>query len=98
MPDTDRPADAVRAPEAIKRGATQLDRIDSILAVAEPLLGVDRSRGERGYIRKQPGSTLFVTKDPLDTLQFPNGHPRSGQPRYRWACGDDGIDLGYLVP
>jgi hypothetical protein len=47
--------DALILPEAWKKGETQADRIDSILAIAEPLLQVDRSKGERAYIRRQPG-------------------------------------------
>ena len=93
---THRP-DALKLPEAWKKGQTQIDRIDSILAIAEPLLNVDRSKGERAYIRRQPGGRLFVTADPRDTLQFPSGHPRAGQPRYHWVASADGAEYGYLI-
>jgi hypothetical protein len=93
----DQPPDALIVPEAWKKGQTQLDRIDSILEVAEPLLRVNRSRGERAYIRRQPGGRLFVTSDPHDTLQFPVGHPREGRPRYHWVSRPDGSEYGYLV-
>ncbi len=89
--------DALLLPEAWKKGQTQLDRIDSILAVAEPLLNVDRSRGQRAYIRRQPGGRLFVTADPLDTLQFPVGNDREGKPRYHWVPQPDGSEHGFLV-
>ncbi len=89
--------DALFLPEAWKKGETQLDRIDSILTIAEPLLNVDRSLGERAYIRRQPGGRLFVTPDPHDTLQFPVGHPREGKPRYHWIERPDGSEQGFLV-
>ena len=89
--------DALILPETWKKGETQLDRIDSILAIAEPLLKVVRPRGERAYIRRQPGGRLFVTADPHDTLQFPVGHPREGKPRYHWIPQPDGSEHGFLV-
>jgi hypothetical protein len=98
---TDRPdpapfPDALLLPEALKAGARQIDRINSVLSIAEPMLGVDRSQGERGYIRRQPGGRLFITKDPSDTLLHPVGHPFEGQERYRWSHQPDGTSLGYL--
>jgi hypothetical protein len=90
--------DALILPESLKSGSTQLDRIDSILRAAEPLLGVDRSRGGRAYIRRQPGGRLFVSADPADTLMFPVGHPREGQARYRWTTRPDGTERGVLNP
>lgn len=89
--------DALILPESLKSGETQLDRIDSILRAAEPLLGVDRPRGGRAYIRRQPGGRLFVTADPRDTLLFPVGHPREGRPRYHWTALSDGSERGVLV-
>jgi hypothetical protein len=89
--------DALSLPEAWKKGETQLDRIDSILAIAEPLLNVDRSRGERAYIRRQEGGRLFVTPDPQDTLKFPIGHPHEGKLRYHWIGQPDGSQHGFLV-
>jgi hypothetical protein len=84
-------------PESWKQGGTQLDRIDSILAVAEPRLNLNRARGQRAYIRRQPGGRLFVTASPEDTLQFPVGHPRQGSPRYHWQVLPDGSEEGFLV-
>ena len=89
--------DALIIPESWKSGDTQLDRIDSILRVAEPLLGVDRSRGGRAYIRRQPGGKLFITADPQDTLSFPAGHRLQGRPRYGWTTQPDGTERGILV-
>jgi hypothetical protein len=93
---TDAIPDALLVPETLKAGARLLDRINSILNVAEPILGVDRALDERGYIRRQPGGRLFITKDPADTLLHPLGHPREGSERYRWSARPDGIELGYL--
>lgn len=89
--------DALIIPESRKRGDTQLDRIDSILRIAEPLLGVDRSRGEKAYIRRQPGDKLFITANPQDTLTFPVGHPLQGRARYGWSVHPDGTERGTLV-
>jgi len=89
--------DAILLPEAWKSGPSQLERIDSILAIAEPLLAVDRRAGRRAYIRRQPGGQLFVTADPHDTLRFPLGHPREGMSRYRWVVQSDGSEHGFLV-
>jgi hypothetical protein len=89
--------DAQIVPESWKSGGTQLDRIDSVLRVAEPLLGIDRPRGGRAYIRRQPGGRLFITADPRDTLSFPVGHPREGRPRYIWTPAPDGSERGILA-
>ena len=51
--------DAIWLPESIKRGARLIDRIAAVAAVAEPLLEVDRTVGERAYIRKQPHGRLL---------------------------------------
>jgi hypothetical protein len=91
------PPDALLLPEAWKTGQTQLDRIDSILAIAEPLLNVNRPGGQRAYIRRQPGGRLFVTADPTDTLRFPLGHLREGAARYRWVAQPDGSEHGFLI-
>src|SRR5262249_20054880 len=89
--------DALILPESLKSGETQLDRIDSILRAAEPLLGVDRPRGGRAYTRGQPGGRLFITSSPQDPLLFPIGHPREGQSRYSWKSFPDGSERGTLV-
>lgn len=89
--------DALFVPEASKRGRTLFERIESILAIAEPMLGVDRTRGARAYIRRQGDGWLFVTRDPQDTIYFPLDSPLRGLPRYRWIDGADGIRRGHLV-
>jgi len=81
-----------------KRGATIFARVSSIADIAEPLLGIDRLAGQLAHIRQMPHGWLFVTRDPTDTLNFPIDHPRSGQPRYDWHDGPDGIRRGYLRP
>jgi hypothetical protein len=89
--------DAVMLPEARKCGARMVDRVASIADIAEPLLEVDRARGERAYIRLQGNGKLFVSKSIVDTILFPKDHPRDGQPRYRWVLHPDGAEFGYLV-
>lgn len=96
VPDLIAVPDAVIIPESSKRGAHQIQRINTVLAIVEPILGVDRSRGQRGWIRRQPGGVLFVSKDPEDTIFYPLNHPREGQPRYRWEDMGHGLKLGYL--
>jgi hypothetical protein len=101
----DTQADAVYVPGTLRRGRTMPERLASVLAIAEPLLGVDRARGGRGYVRKLESPDrrevwLYVTADPDDTLLFPltADGPLRGRPRYDWVEGPDGVKLGYLVP
>jgi hypothetical protein len=89
--------DAVLADEAMKTGSNHVDRINSVLDVVEPILGVDRSKGERAYIRRQPGNQMFITRDPFDTILHPLGHPSEGRERYRWEPVLSGIRKGYLI-
>jgi hypothetical protein len=90
--------DALFIPEKMKRGRTLYERMNSILEVAEPLLGVDRARGDRAYIRRQGDGWLFVTRDPHDTIYFPLNTALCGRPRYNWLDEADGIRRGHLVP
>ena len=89
--------DALMFSSAQKRGARLVDRVASIAAMAEPLLGIDRAAGERAWIRQQPHGRLFITRDPADTICFPREHRLSGQPRYRWEKQPDGSEWGWLV-
>ena len=89
--------DALMLPEDRKRGARMVDRVASIADIAEPLLEVDRARGERAYIRLQGNGKLFISKSIFDTIFFPKDHARDGQPRYRWELQPDGSEFGYLV-
>lgn len=88
--------DALFLPESVKAGGKLRDRISAVADIAEPLLEVDRSAGERVFIRKQAHGRLFITRDPYDTIFFPTGDPRSGAARYRWEKRDGGIEIGYL--
>lgn len=95
---TSPPADALLVPVRYRRGRTQLERIRSIDAIVDPLLGVDREGGECAWIRTVPiEGYLFVTKDGNDTLLFPLNNPLRGRPRYHWLDGADGIRRGHLV-
>ncbi len=85
-------------PQDRKQGARMVDRVASIADIAEPLLGIDRARGERAYIRLQPNGKLFITPSVLDTILFPRDDRRDGQPRYRWELQPDGVEFGYLIP
>lgn len=96
----DTAADALFVAERIKSGRTQVERIRSVLEIAEPLLGVDRDAGQRGYIRKQQDNWLFITRDTADTIYFPLQAPPQlrGRPRYRWIDGPTpDIRLGFLT-
>ena len=89
--------DALMLPEDRKRGTRMVDRVASIADIAEPVLDVDRTRGERAYIRLQGHGKLFISKSTFDTILFPKDHPRDGQPRYRWELQPDGAEFGYLI-
>ncbi len=89
--------DALFIPEKMKRGRSLYERMNSIFEIAESILGVDRARGERAYVRRQGDGWLFVTRDPHDTIYFPLVSPLRGRPRYHWLDGVDGIRRGHLV-
>jgi hypothetical protein len=89
--------DALMIAEKLKGGRRQIERINSILDIGEPLLGIDRSCGERAYVRRQCDGWLFITRDPQDTIFYPLRSQLRGKPRYDWIAYKDGIRLGYLV-
>src|SRR5262249_28937193 len=89
--------DALFISASRKRGPRLADRVASIADIAELLLGADRAAGGRAYIRQQGNDWLFVTLSPHDTINFPNDHPRSGQPRYTWVNQPDGSRFGYMT-
>jgi hypothetical protein len=89
--------DAIFLPESVKPGGKIGARVVAVSKIAEALLEADYDGGERVYIRKQPHGRLFVTRDPLDTINFPTGHDRSGSPRYRWERREGRVELGFLL-
>jgi hypothetical protein len=89
--------DALMLPQDRKQGARMVDRVASIADIAEPILGIDRTRGQRAYIRLQPNGKLFISPDVRDTILFAKDHERDGLPRYHWILQPDGSELGYLV-
>jgi hypothetical protein len=92
-------ADALLVPVRYRQGRTQLERIQSLDRIADPLLGIAREKGECAWIRTAPiDGHLFITKDGNDTLLFPLNSPFRGRPRYQWLDGPDGIRRGHLVP
>lgn len=102
IPPTPKPAqaqrpDAVDLPDSLRGSGGPLDRVDNILKVAEPLLQVDRSKGERGWIRRQ-GDRVFVTRDRKDTLFHAHGTEKQGKPRYNWSDSSiPDVRIGHLV-
>jgi hypothetical protein len=96
--------DAVKLPATARFTAagegpsTLRDRVVAVSEIAEPLLQIDKSKGERAYIRRMPNNgPLFITRDTADTLYFVIGHPMAGQERYRWEPQGDDIFVGYLI-
>lgn len=83
---------------AARKGQRLGERVASICDIAEPILGIDRDLGQHAWVRIQPHERLFITRDPEDSINFPNEHPLSGQPRYNWVEGVDGIRRGFLKP
>lgn len=93
------PADAILIEKSIKTGATKYERLDSTMNFAEPLLGLDRAKGQIGYLRAMPGGSEFITASPLCTINYPTDDPqgRTG-PRYNWSQhpSNPNVYLGYL--
>jgi hypothetical protein len=97
--------DAVLVPERLKHGVRSVHRVDSILAIAGPLLGVVWGRGDQTYFRQQPGysvewpqegSVLFCVRSLLDTVNYSKADSKNRHGcRYRWEPLD-GLRIGYL--
>jgi hypothetical protein len=97
-PDAIRLPPTARLPVKTQGVSTIFERVGAVADIAEPLLQVDKTKGERAYIRRMPtGDFLFITRDPNDTIKFPIGHPLGGRDRYTWEDHGDGVSLGYLV-
>jgi len=71
-------------------GASHRARVMGTLNKVEPLLG------GQAYIRDVGGDRILATRSPHDTLFFPTDHDRSGEERYDWTDGPDGVRLGTL--
>ena len=89
--------DAVKFPASVKQGRTGRERRLSVVDVADGLLKPDLKAGEKSWLREQPGGVIFATRDGRDSLSYPFGHPREGQPRYRWEDMGQGVWYGYLI-
>ena len=92
--------DAIMIPESYKgTGINQHQRINTLIDATDKLLEVDPTKGETSYVRRQPGGSCFVTRDPHDTIRHPSMHPKSKQPRYRWEPHPtlQGVEVGYLI-
>ncbi len=96
------PADAVLITDTAKFQASATGdlaaRAASFEGRVEAMLGVDRTRGQRGWIRNQGMRRAFVTADPKDMLNYPVGDPREGRSRYNWVESETApaVRLGYL--
>jgi hypothetical protein len=90
-------ADAVMVPMSMRRGISSARRIESLLDIADPLLGCDAAAGQKGFLHPQGDGRCFITLDPRDSILFPTGSQFNGRPRYRWEQDPDGIERGYLV-
>jgi hypothetical protein len=96
-------ADAVLIPESMKRGQRMYSRVDSILQIVSPLLGVKFARGDTIWIKKQDGpkvgrreAMLFASRDLAASINYPIGDPKGRRgPRYDWVS-DGSLALGYL--
>lgn len=99
--DPKRTPDALLIPESFAAGPAEsrlpnYDKARRLCALAEPILGLDRSQGGRAYIRHQKHQAVyFVTGDPADQLHHPACSPRAGTPRYRWESVGQ-LQYGYL--
>lgn len=82
--------DAIRSPSSHAGAGGSLLRLSNLQSEFAALLGV-----ERVYVRNQ-GTEHFVTGDPADTLDHPQGEPNAGRPRYDWRDRGDGVLYGTL--
>ena len=90
--------DAVRIPKSFAGRGNAWERSDAICALAESLLAAPRSGAFVRKLREGKVAIYYGTRSPEDTLNYPQGHPRMGRPRYRWDRRADGVELGYLLP
>jgi hypothetical protein len=98
LEDPPKTPDAIMFPEdTFPIDSVIFGSIGRVSPIADEILEVDRSKGERSYIRLQPKGRAFVTKSMHDTIHFPMGNAKGGKPRYRWELQADGIEYGYLV-
>jgi hypothetical protein len=97
--DPNRRPHALMIPSSMKSGTRFADRVSSICDIAEPLLGLDRKKGQTAMVRFLPpaGEVCFVTGDINDTINFPKTHSRTDTPRYRWETQPNGIRFGFKV-
>jgi hypothetical protein len=100
MPDTTSPEpthptackpDAVRAPLGFAIGSDSTARLRHLKAEFAPLLGA------ASIVVFNQGTEYFIAPDDSQTLNFPYGRGRDGQPRYTWSDRGDGVSYGRLV-
>lgn len=94
--------DALMIPESAADGPVvsklkDLDKIKRICGIAEPILGLDRDKGEFAYARHQKRQkAYFVSGDVKAQLYHPHDSELAGKPRYRWEPVGE-LQYGYLI-
>lgn len=88
--------DAVKISTTYGKGGVPRGEQGNLVAVAERLLGVDKTKGELARVRAQNGC-VFATRDPSQKLSFPDNHELRGQSRYDWTDRGDGVQVGTLT-
>ena len=89
--DPSKPDALLYGPDFKGSGPTVSTRIHAALDRLEPMLG------GQVYIRDVGGGNYLATRSHSDTLAFPSGHPRAGEPRYVWESQPNGLRFGRLV-
>lgn len=92
--------DIIRFPLDYAKEAEAWDRLNHISNIAEPILQVDKDKGERCRCwtmeRPEKYAGAYAIKDKVAQLRYPVGHPKYPQDRYEWHDAEDGIKYGYL--
>jgi hypothetical protein len=89
--------DAVKIPQNWAYGDSSVERNESLVVAVEPMLGVDRSIGERAWGVAHGDGMVFFRKNYHESMFFPHGHKLEGHPRYNWVVQPDETVFGYLV-
>lgn len=105
MPETKKTAAEPRKPDAVLMPAGWRDPtrpfaggvMEHVIGSMEDILGGGRAN-RPAHIRDAAGGLRLVTLDPLDTENYPTGHPKEKTPRYDWVPQDNGLSYGYLKP
>jgi hypothetical protein len=83
--------EALKVPLALAQGSSSRERL---LCLKRRFAGV---LGQSSITVFNQGAYYFIAPDPGQTLNFPFGHGRDNEPRYRWEAQGEGVEYGYLV-